>query len=263
MNTIAALKELALGDWDGKVIDGTEYRLDNYPEVSIVITTPRRKRNIQACFVMWAICLGVYEMISKKKFEFAQFEMSWYEEVLGWVQVVNHPAGKTPNSGNNSATLLNTNRTTEIEPINITNVVTMDNANDPVEARLNVTFEPYGETLGVYDVFVPIMSGLTDMATFPTTHRSSVMIIGFQGFKGFICMLPSIPAHTGPPYMEYGWLIRAITRIPAYMLEKGRFGEVNINMAVDGVNVSFGRLATRPNCNPDALLSASLSIAEN
>lgn len=258
MNTIAALKELALGDWYDKVIDGTEYRLDNYPEVSIITTTPRRKRNIQARFVMWAVCLGVYDMISRKKFEFAQFEMSWYGQVLGWVQVVNQPAGESPNPGNKSANLRYTNGTIGLEPINITNVVTLNNANDPDEARLSVTFEPYGTTLSVYDVFVPIMSGLTDMAQLPITHQTPGLIIGLEGFEGFICLLAAMPARTGPPYMEYGWLIRAIARIPAYMLEKGRFGEINIKIAVDGVDVSFGRLATKPDCDPDALLSASL-----
>ncbi|KAL9063555.1 MAG: hypothetical protein Q9161_009415 [Pseudevernia consocians] len=274
MNTIAALKELALGDWDGKVIDGTEYRLDNYPEVSIIMTTPRRRRNVQARFVMWAICLGVYDMISKKKFEFAQFEMSWKGQLLGWVQVVNHPpsadlktegmrANSTMDLGNKSATLPSPNRTLRLEPINITNIVTMGKVDDPAEARLNVTFEPIGVTLGVYDVFVPIMSGLTDMAKLPSTFQSSGLIIGLEGFKGFICILPSLPLRTSPPFMEYAWLIRAITRIPSYMLEKSRFGEINMNIAVDGVNVGFGSLNTRPDCHPDASPPASLGAAES
>ena len=263
MNTIAALKELALGDWDGKVIDGTEYRLDKYPEVSIVMTTPRRGNNVQAGFVLWAICLGVLDMISKKKFEFAQFEMSWKGQLLGWVQVVNHPpsaelkiegrrANRTLALGNKSAALLGPNRTLGSEPINVTNVVTMDKANDPAEARLNVTFEPFGVTLGVYDVFVPIMSGLTDMAMFPSTSQSPGLIMGLDGFKGFICILPRSPLRTGPPFMEYAWLIRAITRIPMYMLEKSRFGEISMNIAVDGVNLGFGTLSQRPDCHPDA-----------
>lgn len=274
VNTVAALKELALRDWDDKIIDGTEYELDDYPEVRIIITTPKRKRNVQVRFVLWAACLGVYDMILKKKFEFAQFEMSWERQVLGWVQVVNHPTSAslttekgqvngTLDVGNISATLLSTDRTIGLEPISITNIVTMDNANDPAEARLNVTITPYGDTLGVYDVFVPIMSGLTDMAQFPSTHQVSGLIIGLEGFKGFICIVPAIPLRTSPPFMEYAWLIRAIARIPTYMLEKGRFGEVNIRIEVDGVGVGFGRLSTRPDCDPDAMLPASVSVSES
>lgn len=275
INTIAALKELALGDWDRKIIDGTEYRLDSYPEVSIIITTPRRKRNIQARFVMWAICYGVINMISKKTFEFAQIEMSWGGQVLGWVQVINHPPGAvltkeerqangTLDLGNQSATLSSTNGTTGLESINITNVVTMNNANDPAEARLNVTFEPYGETLGVYDVFVPVMSGLIDMARFTSTYQPHGLIMGLEGWKGFMCFLPVMPLRTSPPFMEYAWVIRTITRVPMYMLETGRFGEVNITIGVDGVNVGFGRLSVRPDlCGLDASLSASLGVAES
>ena len=274
MNTIAALKELGLGDWDRKIIDGTEYRLDEYPEVGITVTTPRRKRNIQARFVLWATCLGVDDMISKKKFEFAQFEMSWDEQVIGWVQIVNHPprAGSTLkerqangilDSGNKLATLPSSNRTNGLEPINITNVIITDDADDPVEARLNVTLEPYGNTLGIYDVFVPIMSGITDMAIFPENLESTGLIIGLEGFKGCVCILPEVPPRTRPPFLEYGWLIRSISRIPTYMLDKGRFGEVRIRIAVDQVDVGFGRLSTRPDCDIDTLLPASLETSED
>lgn len=269
MNTVAALKQLALGDWEGKIVDGTEYRLDNYPEVSIVMTTPKRKRNVQARFVMWALSLGMYDMIEKKKFEFAQFEMLLNGQTLGWVQVVNHPpvtgftaekrqANGTLHVGSKSATLLSTNDTFALEPINITNVVTVDDADDPAEARLDVTFEPYGETLGVYDVFLPIMSGLTDMARSPSTHQSSGIIIGLQGYKGVICIFRASPPRTDPPFMEYGWVIRAISRIPTYMLEHARFGEVGFKIAVDGLEVASGRLSTAPDCSPDASPSAPL-----
>ena len=272
MNTIAALKELALGDWDGKIIDGTEYRLEKYPKVSIVITTPKRKRTIQARFVIWAICLGVLDMIQKKKFEFAQFEMLLEDQVLGWVQVVNHPTGValpteerhfngTP-MRDNAAFLLNANHTVGLKPTNTTNMLSTNNADDPAEARLNVTFKPYGGTLGIYDVFVPIMSGLADMAQFPSTHQSTGLIIGRKDFNGFICILPVMPLRTTPPFMEYGWLIRAITRIPTYMLENGRFGELNMRIGVDEVTVGFGKITTGPDCDPDALLAASLGVTE-
>lgn len=277
MNTIAALKELALGDWDGKIIDGTEYKLDNYPEVSIIITTPRRKRNVQVRFVLWAICLGVYEMIGERRFEFAQFEMSWEGQILGWVHVVNHPLGavltieerqadQTLGLGNKSATLLSANRTIALVPTNITNVLAVDNAGDPAEARLNTRFGPYGHTLGIYDVFVPIMSGLTDMAKYPSTHQSDGMIMAIEGFKGFICILPAMPWRTSPPFMEYGWVIRTIARIPTYMLEQGRFGEISIIIAVDGANIGVGRLSSGPSgsdCPIDASLPASSGVAES
>lgn len=90
MVTVAALKTLALGEWDAKIIDGTEYTLNGYPEVSILVSTPKRKRNIQARFVNWAITVGVYRMIRAKKFELAAFELRWSDELVGWVHVVNN-----------------------------------------------------------------------------------------------------------------------------------------------------------------------------
>lgn len=271
MNAVAALKDLALGDWDGKITDETEYRLDNYPEVSIIITTAKRQRKIQSCFVTWAVCLGLYEMIHLKKFEFAQFEMTWQGQVLGWVHVVNHP----PRAGlsiqktqanqtlNHRATLPSANRTIELEPVNITNVITTNDADNPAEARLIVSFEFYGDILSVYDVFVPVMSALTDMAQIPNNLESAGLRVGVDGFKGYICALPAYPPRTSPPYLNYGWLIRAVARIPAYMLDKGRFGTVTMILAVDGVTVGFGRLSTAPDCDGDAVLPASGGVAEN
>lgn len=273
MNTIAALKELALGDWDGKTRDGTEYRLDNYPEVSIIITSSKRRYSIQTRFVVWAICLGVFDMISKKKFEFAQFEMLWHEQVLGWVQVVNQPAGvgftvegtqsgNTLELGNKSTTLLGLKNATKLEPSNITNVVTMDNADDPAEARLDATFTYRGNNIGIYDVFVPIMSALTDMAQVSNTHQSGGLFVALEGFKGVICIFPAVPLRTRPPFLDNSWLIRTLARIPTYMLDNSRFGEVNISIAVDGAWVGFGRLGTMPDCY-DTSLPVSIGVAES
>ena len=269
MNAVAALKELALGEWDRRIIDGTEYRLDGYPEVSIIVTTPKRNRSVQAKFVTWAVCYGMYQMIWEKKFEFAQFEMSWQGQKLGWVQIVNHSPNPglseeerqsyaTLHLGNNSAASPNTNGLT-----NITNVVTPENVNDPADARLNVTFEPYGDTVGIYDVFVSVMRGLSDMGKIPDDSESSGLMISLHGFNIFICFTPVLPLRTRLPTLNYGWLIRTVARIPTYMLGKGRFGEVTINVAVDEVNVGYGRLSTLPTCHVDGLLPASFAVEES
>ena len=260
MNAVATLKTLALEDWDGKVTDGTEYRLNDYPEVSIQVNTPRRKRNIRVGYVLWAICFGMYEMISRKKFELAQFQISWEGQLIGWVHVV-PTRGPRVEEGQNDGTLLLGNRSTTLPsakpPLNITDIVTMDNTEDADEARLNVEFEPFGAKLGIYDIFVPVMSGLTDMGRIPNYYESSGLIIGLRGFNGHICFLPSVPMRTRPPTLNYGWLIRTLARVPTYMLGEARFGEVTIRVVVDDVTVGNGRVTTSPICDDDGLISGS------
>ena len=271
MNAVAALKELALRYRDSKIIDGTEYRLASYPEVSIIITTAKPKGNMQARLVLWAVCSGMYEMIMQKKFEFAQIEISRQKQVLGWVQVVNHPntggltledrqANGILGPRNISASSSDSNHAIELNPVNITTVITLDDANDAAEARLNVTFEPYGEVLSIYDVFVPIISGLTDMAKMPSTYQPAGLILGLDGFEGFICAMPILPIRTSPPFLDNGWLIRTVARIPAYMLDKSRFGEIVMKIAVDEVVVGFGRLSATPRCN---MVPPSAGVAES
>ena len=260
MNAIATLKKLALEDWDGKVIDGTEYRLDDYPEVSIQVNTPKRKRNIRVGFVLWAICFGMVEMISRKKFELAQFQISWEGQLVGWVHVLPTPGSKVE-EGQNHGTLFLGNRSTNLpsakQPLNITNVVTMDDTDDADDARLVVDFEPFGDTLGIYDVFVPIMSGLTDMGKIPNYYESSGLMIGLHGYNGHVCFLPIAPLRTSPPTLNYGWLIRTLARIPAYMLGQARFGEVKIRVIVDDVLVGNGRVTTSLVCDGDGSISVS------
>ena len=273
VNTIAALKELALGDWLGKVIDGTEYRLDSYPEVGISVATPKIDGNIQARFIIWAICLGVSNMIKTKTFELEQIELRWERRLLGWVQIYPFGPGLTIEESqqkstldlkNLSANVMSTNHTAEMLPINITNTVTPDYTNDPTEARLNVTFTPYGEDLGPYDVFVPLMSGLADMAQVPSTQLSSGLFIGLGDYRGFICVLPVVPERTSPPFLEYGWLIRTLNRVPTYMLDNGRFGELEIWIEVDRVKVGFGRFCLRPDlCGLRASLPVPLEVAKS
>ena len=252
LNTVNTLKQLALGDWEARISDGTEFRMNNYPEVSILVNTPRRKRSIEAKYIIWAIFYGVHEMIEEKKFELAQFEMSWDSDVFGWVHIINNPTalGITVGGSQANGTLDMAKRSilfpptnaTEMDGFNVTNVVTTDATDDPAEARLVTTFTPVGQNLGVYDVFFPIMHTLTDMAKIPTTTISEGVVAGADGYNGVVCILPAIPIRTDPPTLEYQWLIRTMARIPIYMVENHRFGEIDIKVAVDGVEIAFGRL---------------------
>lgn len=123
--------------------------------------------------------------------------------------------------------------------------------NDAEDERLATTFEPEGvNTLGIYDVFVPIMGALCEMAVHPSTYRSNGLVEGLEGFAGAICILPVLPLRASPPYLEFRWMIRALSRIPAYMLEQRRFGDIKINLSVDGVPIGFGAMNHLPENSP-------------
>lgn len=250
MNTVQALKTLALGEYEAKIIDGTEYRLDGYPEVSISVSTPKRKRTIKAKFIIWAILLGVHEMIQDKKFQLAQFELRWNDQVFGWVHIVDNPStpGLTLGGSHANGTLDIARRSASFKSSNatdlkITNIITTDDTDDPAEARLTTTFTPIGGNLGVYDVFYPIMNTLSDMAERPSTYTCDGLVAGADNYRGVICVLPVSPLRTRPPHLEYQWLVRMVSRIPGFMVKSGRFGEIEITMAVDGVNIAYGRLS--------------------
>lgn len=134
--------------------------------------------------------------------------------------------------------------------INHTDVITGIQVNDADDERLATTFVPEGdETLGIYDVFVPIMGALCEIAPHPSTYRSNGLMEGLQGYAGAICILPVLPLRINPPYLEFRWIARTIARIPAYMLEQRRFGNIKLDMAVDGVPIAFGALDRLPgNC---------------
>lgn len=128
-----------------------------------------------------------------------------------------------------------------VDGSDITTTVSTDAANDPAEARLTTIFEPVGTTLGIYDIFLPIMNALSDMAAYPRTHRSEGLVAGFEGRRGNMCILP-VRA------LEYGWMIRALARILGFMLGVGRFGEVGVRVVLDGGEVAGGRVGGVPGC---------------
>lgn len=240
MNAVHALKILALGDWYANIVDGTEYQSVSYAEVGISVNTQKRNRSIQARYVVWAIMLGVHHMILENKFELAQFEMILDGKLLGWVHVANNPppprltvagghTNRTVGVAKRSAALLSSNG------------ITTDDANDQTESRLTTIFQPLGSTLGIYDIFLPIMNALSDMAAYSGASRTEGLVAGFDGSRGIVCILPLVA-------LEYQWLIRAVARIPAYMLETSRFGEVRVRLAIDGVDVAFGRVGLGPGC---------------
>ena len=260
MNTVAALRLLALGDWDGKVTDGTKYASDSYPEVSILVNTPKRLRSIPVSVIVWAITAGVYKVIEEKKFEFAQFEMRKYDQLVGWVHVSpnNRPFGSLAPAGypvnstfdnvarRDSRPISSTNTSSQMQASDVTNIITTDilTTEDPEEARLTTTFTPYGTPMKIYDIFIPIMGGLAELARFPNQHRTQFFIEERTGYSGTICIGSTPLFMAGPPYLEYQWLTRAIARIPGYMFESRRFGEVKIVLEVDRVMIAMGKMGT-------------------
>ncbi|KAL6720617.1 hypothetical protein ACLMJK_002542 [Lecanora helva] len=251
---IEALKQLALGDFDTKIVDGTGFQLTGYPEVSILVNTPRRKRNVLAKYVIWALIFGVEAMVDEKKFELAQFELTWNGQTFGWVHIVDYSSsapGLTTGGMNASEDMDTAKRSLTLPPTsnitnpyikNTTNFTTTNIANDAAEARLSTMFHPMGGNLGVYDVFLPIMNSIADMATRVKTVRADGLVAGLKGRSGIICIVQAIPTRTSPPYLEYQWLIRTVARIPIHMVESHRFGELDITMTVDGTDVAYGKL---------------------
>ena len=253
LNVVDTLRKLALGDFRAKIVDGTEYRLDSYPRVSIIVNTPRRKRSVLACYVIWALILGVEGMIERKKFELAQVQLKWNDELLGWVHFIDNPSFLSLDDTDNASDTPDTAKRSLIEVapsnnsisnINVTNVISTDFMDDLDEARLNTTFSPLPGDLGVYDVFFPIVNAIADMAEYSKDFRAQALVGGFEGYKGIVCILSV--EHMGPPFLTYGWLIRAISRIPMWMVQQRRFGEVEIMMVVDEVEIAYGKLTTKP-----------------
>lgn len=266
MNTIAALKTLALADWDGKVSDGTEYKLDNYPQVSIWVSTPKRLRTIRTRYIVWSIVKGVYEMIRRKRIELSQFELRWDGDLVGWVHIEpNSPSNPTLSlGGGNSSEDPRSNvakREGLLGPSSISMPKEDSNGTgaapllsigaDPKEARLVTHFTPFGTTLSIYDVFVPIMGGLAELAPLELSSRTNVFVEGREGYKGCICLTSTPLFRAEPPYLEHHWITRALARVLGYMLESRRFGEVNIVLEVDGVGIARGKVGKWENCVPE------------
>lgn len=223
-NAVGAFAELALDDYHGPS-GSTVFHFPNHPSVVIAVVTPASGVFIERRFAIWGIWLGIAYMISHHRFQAATFALSWEDVIVGAVDFGSQPTisgddgdGKV----NNSLTILNATTTTS-----------------PVNAQaqnLEVLIGLVGRSINVNNIILVLLATLNDAAQYRATDVIPAQYrIGLHGYTALFSITPE--PRTTAPFPEYEWLIRALEKLPDFMLRNRKFSEANVVVRVDGVVV--------------------------
>ena len=122
-------------------------------------------------------------------------------------------------------------------------------------AGLQVFCRLHGYDLEPFDVFRPVVEMISHMATFePRRHVRSLQT---RVRIGTTAIRYRDEFRRSPPFFEAQHIIKATAILPAFMLNKGRFSETDIEVKVDGALVGRGQLKIERTPRPHLLNDAS------
>ncbi|CAF9942954.1 MAG: hypothetical protein ALECFALPRED_010284 [Alectoria fallacina] len=245
MTAVEALKQMALEDWTGVIASTQSFGLPDYQAETVIDVIPYSQgQQLERRFAIWGVILGLFQMWkNNKECKYLKVTLEWQEVPFGLV-VFNTGAVTTPlsisgksfngslnvdkrSAANDSAILQMVNNTASVEAT--------------VESHLKTIFSAAGGEggiLDIFDVFFPIMSALSELASLPKSFRLDHFVTGLKGFDGALCIRSVY--RTSPPYLEVQWIIVALSRLPAYMLSVRRWGSVHIILGIDEQLIGVG-----------------------
>lgn len=113
-----------------------------------------------------------------------------------------------------------------------------------------------GEILSYSLVYMTLMNAILAFSYFSRTDvlRKNCYTDPGPRWDAHILFSPEESERTEPPFLEYQWIIRTLIRSPRYMLQRGRFGEFNVDFGVDDVllgNAALEKGKPSPTLNID------------
>lgn len=211
-NTISALKEVALQNFDG-VTPSVVFRTRRFPEVDIKLVGEQ----LQTRYVVWGLLLALLCMndLPFLGFNTASFSLQWQGVEVGGI-------------------LFGSTRTD-----NTQKSFTTDSLDGNDISGVSVDFAPYGRELGQGDVFMAIVSALSEAAAKPADERITNIFNSF--FDDFHCQITSkgvIPVRTTPPYSTFGTLIRSLWLATDYIVTSNEKRQLRMLVKVNDVSVA-------------------------
>ena len=185
-------------------------------------------------------------MIHSRKFQSAVFILSYRGQVVARIRyrmmgaLASSPADITNTTLIANETLPHSNTATRLLRIstdaNTTSVGTVNPQNDPL---LRVAFRLVGSVITIYDIFYLTLGMLREVAPYPRTARLVDTTTPISAANLLLSTRQNDPPRTvqNPPYFQVEWLMKALARTPAYMLEQRSFREVEMTLFVDEIEV--------------------------
>ena len=254
MNVVELLAQYAELDWLSKARERHGVVLPEYPQVEIAVLPAAPATSVEVRLVVWGIWVGIRDIISRRNFYDAEFEVLWENQAVAYIYIT---GATDPQVTGSNGTLDPDEPLTLLPSPNQTTsgVLDISNGTQTSSDALNVGtfswkpyFTPQAKALTVAEVFLTVMAGLKNAAPHPASKKvpgpyASAAIDVYANVQ-FYLHKRRVP-RTKPPYFQYIHVIKALRLVPGYMLEKKRFSELFFRIEVSGLPVGEGYLEVR------------------
>ena len=249
LNAVDAALQLALGDYDGVITQRMTFRLENHPQVEIALQ-PYDEQGIASLprkYAVWAVNFSINMMIRNNRYQSSVFFIYRGGRGIGGLAYrviqtsIPEPGPQISENleRNNSPTRSLPSQTgydLDSNGAEYMNLSEVDNINDDLQVAIRLT----GSKLTSDEVFISIFDILRELSIFPTIARmvtDVTHIISTGLYIGFIDANDPPRTMSDPPYFQGEWLVKALARIPSYMVQRQRFREVEAGISVDNIKV--------------------------
>ena len=267
MNTLTFLGDISPFDWNSAVHVTRHAHFSGYPNVEIDLE-PVVRGDLTTRFLIGALYLSINNMAFHRRFFAVEFDVMWKGRIIAWLRFQK----PIMNSGILTRSLLELSNDTvtglsgsaaNIEPSATlaadTNSVSTMSSSSPLsetssiegatgnpQFRFDADFKPDAETLTIIDVFMAVIATMTENAMWAAGARVKPFEASAPGFNAEVFITnPPGPLRKRPPFLEQRWITEAMSQIPKFMLDRGRFAESIFGIRIDGVPVGGGAIVRK------------------
>ena len=256
LSTVQLLAREALEDINSQVTRTFYHSNDpRFSSIGISVLPPSNAVTLQRRLLIWGLVMSLQFMMQEDQFASVMFRLMQNGISVGSVEFRPLTGQKAVDKAVSASESLASSSVPA--KLNVTQGIT----NDPIDGAngtlavdvpgLQVYLRLVGYDLEVVDVFRPIILLLRDIAEFQpqarcddfkTSARIGETILRFKAVSRIV------------PSFNTEMLVKAAAAVPLYMLNKGRFSEVDIRVQFDGILVAEGSLNIKrtPRLSPNA-----------
>lgn len=217
MNVVELLAQYAMMDYMGRIHGRHGIVLDSYPQVEIAMLPATPSASVEVRLVVWAIYGGMIEIVDKNMFRQCDIAFSWDGRLVGNVYIT-----KPLDDVTNTISLTNGLATPRSE--NSTNLDANIGRFDWIPI-----YKPNGQNIAPKDVFIMVMGTIKLIAVHPMNQKvegAFHMGSAFANAHVEVYLQDRRVPRSRPPYFQYGHLLEALRRTPAWMLQNRRFADM-------------------------------------
>lgn len=248
-NTIAALRQLALGDFNGAMF-GQRFLTSRFPNMPITLIT--RSGQILRRYVVWSLLLALAFMTEETGLSVTTFALLWQGMSIGSLTFgIPGLLSQAPESHTNGTESTTPGSVPSIDGFNVTNSPASSggSANDAdlssYAMRVTVAITRSGDNLNPHDVFMGIAGALAEAAERNSENRIGEWSSQLWNFDSRFDTRQVRLFRAEQPLYTFRVLIESLGDVTDYFVGYQAFYEISAITKVNQIMVGTSRLSHR------------------